>query len=144
MTFPRPIRLLFLAAALLAFASSTSAAIPGPYSSGTCTAYAPLPPSGLLNYTLALPFPTTGYTLTLVNVSHNKNPVEIRVHYTLARGAHGDIVVTHTVNFTQIASRAPTTYIVYANGVKLGPAKRIWFAPVTDPLPILVPAATAR
>jgi len=127
MTSPLPIRFFaILAAVFLALAPSAPAATgPGPYSSGTCTSAIPNPPSDFINYTLSLQFPTTGYTLTLLNVTFNKNPVVIRVHYTLAPGPVGDIVTTHSVKFSQIAPHVPTTYVVIANGVKLGPRKKI-------------------
>ncbi len=133
MNLPLPARLLSLLAfaflastpSLYSAAQQNAATGPGPYNSGNCTSAIPNPPSDFINYTLNLTFPTTGYTLKLVSVSFNQNPVVIRVRYTLAPGPVGDIVTYHSVKFSQIAPHFPSTYIVYANGVKLGPAKKI-------------------
>jgi hypothetical protein len=107
---------------------------PGPYqSSGTCTYSIPKPPSDFINYTLTLTFPTTGYTLTLLGTSLNQSTVNIRVQYTLAPGPVGDIVTYHSVQFTEIAPRFPTYYIVTANGKLLGPPKKIIPASASSP-----------
>ncbi len=124
-TSPFPRLCALLALALLALApAAPAAAIPGP-SHPVCTSSIPGHASDFLNYTLTLTFPTTGYHLSLLGTTLNKDTVNISVHYTLDPGAHGQIVMPLSVKFVQIAPRLPSKFTVVANGVLLGPAQKI-------------------
>jgi hypothetical protein len=120
----------FFAAGVLSLASAktAAAAIPGPLSA-SCRTDPTVHSIDTETYVLSLTFPTTGYTLKLVGTKVTNKTVNISVHYTLARGAHGDIVVTHNLKFVLSSSKGPIFFVVTANHKKFGPAKRILLVP---------------